>query len=51
MGNDLQLREILRYHCHLQRLGRADDLEDTARVWIRRYAFLWRLHWAERCAV
>jgi hypothetical protein len=48
MGNDLQLIEILRYHRHLHRLGRASDLEATARVWIRRYAHLWRRHWAER---
>ena len=51
MGNDLQLRQILRYHRHLHRLGRAVDLEETARVWIRRYAQLWRLHWQDdaRC--
>ena len=45
MGNHLQLREIQRYHRHLERLGRAGDLEDTARVWIRKYAHLWRQHY------
>jgi hypothetical protein len=48
MGNDLQLIEIMRYHCHLHRLGRASDLEVTARIWIRRYARLWRQHRVER---
>jgi len=48
MGNDLQLIVILRYHRHLHRLGRASDLEATARIWIRRYARLWREHRVER---
>ena len=48
MGNDLQLIEIMRYHRHLDRLGRASNLEATARIWIRRYAKLWREHFAER---
>jgi hypothetical protein len=48
MGNDLQLIEILRYHRHLHRLGRALDLEVTARIWIRRFARLWREHRVER---
>ena len=42
MGNRLQAIEILRYHRHLQRLGRARSLEHTARLWIGRYARLWR---------
>ncbi len=48
MGNDQQLQHILRYHRHLVRLGRARDVEWTARIWIRRYARLWRQHWIER---
>jgi hypothetical protein len=48
MGNDLQLIEILRYHRHLNRLGRSSNLEATARLWIRRYAHLWRRHVQER---
>ena len=48
MGNDLQLIEILRYHRHLDRLGRASDVEITARVWIQRFARLWRQHHIER---
>jgi hypothetical protein len=51
MGNDLQLFEILRYHRHLHRLGRASDLEITARVWIRRYARLWRQHHVGRGSI
>jgi hypothetical protein len=42
MANVLQIREIQRYHRHLQRAGRAGTLDETARVWIRRYARLWR---------
>ena len=42
MANRLQAIEILRYHRHLQRLGRARSVEDTARLWIGRYARLWR---------
>ena len=42
MANLLQARQIERYHRHLRRLGRAGDLEDTARAWVRRYARLWR---------
>ena len=42
MANLLQASAIGRYHRHLQRLGRAGDLEDTARAWVRRYARLWR---------
>ena len=50
MRNDLQLIEIQRYHNHLHRLGRALDMEQTARLWIRRYARLWRQHWLERAS-
>ena len=42
MGNWQQAKEILRYHRHLTRLGRARSLEETARFWIARYAKLWR---------
>ena len=44
MANVMQLREIARYHRHLQRLGRAGSIEETARVWVRRYAHIWRTH-------
>lgn len=50
MGNHLQLHEILRYHRHLERLGRARSVEDTARTWIRKYAHLWRQHYTMRAA-
>ncbi len=43
MINDLQIRQIERYHRHLQRVGRATTIEQTARIWIGRYAKLWRL--------
>ena len=42
MGNRQQANEILRFHRHLQRLGRAKSLEESARLWISRYARLWR---------
>jgi hypothetical protein len=42
MANRLQAIEILRYHRHLERLGRARSVEHTARIWISRYAHLWR---------
>lgn len=41
-ANLLQALAIARYHRHLQRLGRARTLEDTARIWVGRYAHLWR---------
>ena len=42
MANLLQAREIERYHRHLSRLGRAGSIDETARIWIARYARLWR---------
>jgi hypothetical protein len=51
MGNWLQAREIERYHRHLQRAGRAVSIEDSARVWIGRYARLWRARFESRSAV
>jgi hypothetical protein len=42
MANFLQAREIERYHRHLLRCGRAESLDQAARIWIRRYARLWR---------
>ena len=42
MANLLQAREIERYHRHLSRLGRARSIDETARIWIGRYARLWR---------
>ena len=44
MANRLQLWHIERYHRHLSRLGRTSGLEESARVWIHKYARLWRLH-------
>ena len=45
MANYLQALEIRRYHRHLERLGRAaGGIDETARVWVRRYARLWRCH-------
>ena len=49
MANRLQVIEIQRYHRHLQRLGRAGSLEDTARLWIGRYARLWRARFESGC--
>jgi hypothetical protein len=45
MGNHLQVRAIERYHRHLQRLGRIQSLDITARIWVARYAQLWRVHY------
>ncbi|HEV2295691.1 MAG TPA: hypothetical protein VGR35_17720 [Tepidisphaeraceae bacterium] len=45
MGNELQVRAIERFHRHLQRLGRSQSLEATARAWVARYAVLWRRHY------
>jgi hypothetical protein len=42
IGNGLQAAAIRRYHSHLQRLGRAGTLEQSARQWISRYAVAWR---------
>jgi hypothetical protein len=42
MCNLLQAREIARYHRHLARLGRTGSIDETARIWIGRYARLWR---------
>lgn len=41
-ANLLQALAIARYHRHLQRLGRARTLEETARIWVSKYARLWR---------
>lgn len=41
-ANLLQALAIARYHRHLQRLGRAGTLEQTARIWVSKYARLWR---------
>jgi hypothetical protein len=41
-ANLLQAAAIARYHHHLQRLGRAGTLDDTARHWVARFAHLWR---------
>ena len=46
MSNWQQAHAIMRYHRHLQRLGRARSVEETARYWIGKYARLWRV----RCA-
>ena len=48
MGNYLQARAIERYHRHLQRLGCNQSLDTTARVWVTRFAVLWRMHYCER---
>ncbi len=50
MGNHLQVCAIARYHRHLQRLGRSQSLDDTARAWVARYAVLWRRHYDHRLA-
>jgi hypothetical protein len=50
MANLMQARAIERYHRHLQRCGRAHSLEDTARIWIARYARLWRSRFEQRTA-
>ena len=42
MANELQAIHIERYHRHLERLGCAGAIDETARRWISRYARLWR---------
>jgi hypothetical protein len=42
MANLLQVQAITRFHRHLQRAGWAGTLDDSARIWIVRYAHLWR---------
>jgi hypothetical protein len=42
MANLLQVQAIARYHRHLQRRGFNGSLDDCARLWIVRYAHLWR---------
>ena len=51
MGNHLQARAIERFHRHLQRLGRTHSLDVTARIWVRRYAVLWRRRYGHRLVV
>jgi hypothetical protein len=51
MGNHLQARAIERYHRHLQRLGRHQSLDVTARMWVTRFAVLWRMHYGQRGAL
>jgi hypothetical protein len=51
MANILQVREIERYHRHLQRCGRAVSVDVTARIWIARYARLWRQRFERRSVV
>jgi hypothetical protein len=46
-ANLLQAMAITRYHRHLQRLGRAGTLDDTARLWVGRFAHLWRVRFTE----
>lgn len=50
MGNQLQARAIERYHRHLERLGRSQSLDATARAWVARSAVLWRRHYGHRLA-
>ena len=51
VGNALQANHIARFHRHLQRLGFAGGMDETARLWIRRYAKLWRARYeAGGCA-
>jgi hypothetical protein len=42
MANLLQIQAIARFHRHLQRAGWTGSLDDSARIWIARYARLWR---------
>jgi hypothetical protein len=42
MANLLQIEAITRYHRHLQRRGFTGSLDECARIWIVRYAQLWR---------
>jgi hypothetical protein len=42
--NGQQAESIRRYHRHLQQLGRAGTLDQSAREWISRYAPIWRKH-------
>jgi hypothetical protein len=46
-----QSRCIERYHCHLKRLGRPVNLEAAARMWVGRYAAMWRRHQSRYASV
>ena len=48
MGNMLQARMIRRYQRHLWRNGKAVSLDEAARLWIARYAHLWRSRFDQR---
>ena len=48
MGNMLQARTIRRYQRHLWRHGRGVSLDEAARLWIARYAHLWRHRFEQR---
>jgi hypothetical protein len=51
MANLLQVQAIARFHRHLQRSGRAGSIDDSARIWIVRYARLWRSRFEAAAAV
>lgn len=45
MDNAKQMEAIVRFHSHLQqRAGRPICQELVAKMWIRKYALLWRQH-------
>ncbi len=47
-ANLLQASAIERYWIHLVRAGVSLDLETAARLWIVRYAQLWRAHYGKK---
>jgi hypothetical protein len=47
-ANELQYECIRRYHAHLLRHNRVMTLEDAARMWVGKYARMWRLHYMTR---
>ena len=43
-ANLIQFHRIVQCHARLSRLGRIITLEETAKLWISRYAAAWRKH-------
>jgi hypothetical protein len=47
-ANTMQAECIRRYHAHLLKRGEVVTLEDAARMWVGKYARMWRWHYMTR---
>lgn len=45
MDNFIQIKKIREFRQHLSKTtGKEIDMETAARIWVRKYAKIWRLH-------